>query len=98
MIKALEIDLPTTFSVDVKTTQNRGFTPEEVAERCAERLISISDTAPNELKAQAHAFKRDIIRLLSFYMREAIKSDRTNLYNKLLEAGEKDLAELIRRL
>lgn len=98
MIKALEIDLPTKFSVDVKTTQNRGFTPEEVAERCAERLISISDTAPNELKAQAHAFKRDIIRLLSFYMREAIKSDRTNLYNKLLEAGEKDLAELIRRL
>ena len=31
MIKALEIDLPTTFSVDVKTTENRGFTPEEVA-------------------------------------------------------------------
>jgi hypothetical protein len=98
MIKALEIDLPTKFSVDVKTTNKRGFTPEEVAERCAERLISISDTAPNELKAQAHAFKRDIIRLLSFYMREAIKSDRTNLYNMLLESGEKDLAELIRRL
>lgn len=98
MIKALEIDLPTTFSVDVKTTENRGFTPEEVAERCAERIISISETAPNELKAQAHAFKRDIIRLLSFYMREAIKSDRTNLYNMLLESGEKDLAELTRRL
>jgi len=31
-------------------------------------------------------------------MREAIKSDRTTVYNALTDAGHKELAELIRRL
>jgi hypothetical protein len=30
-------------------------------------------------------------------MQEAIKSDRTTVYNALLQAGQKDLAEAIRR-
>ena len=37
MIPALNIDLPEDFRVDVKTTHNRGFTPEEIAQRCADR-------------------------------------------------------------
>jgi hypothetical protein len=31
-------------------------------------------------------------------MREAVKSDRTTIYNALSEAGYKELAEQIRRL
>ena len=31
--------------VMVHTTNNRGFTPEEVASRCVDRIISISDQA-----------------------------------------------------
>ena len=31
-------------------------------------------------------------------MREAIKSDRTTVYNALLNAGQPELADLIRRL
>ena len=30
-------------AVEVHTTTNRGFTPEEVASRCVDRIISISD-------------------------------------------------------
>ena len=33
------------FSVTVETTDNRGFTPEEVAVRCVNRIIGISDNA-----------------------------------------------------
>jgi hypothetical protein len=33
-----------------------------------------------------------------FYMKEAIKSDRTTVYNALKEAGHIELAEMIRRL
>ena len=69
--------------VTVKTTENRGFSPEEVAERCVEKLISVSDTAHPALRDQAHAFKRHMETVVAFYMREAIKSD---------------LAEAIRRL
>jgi len=97
-IPALDLNVTPTFSVEVKTTSNRGFTPEEVAERCAEKIISISDTANPVIRDQARAFKKHLIKVLSFYMREAIKSDRTTIYNALSDAGHQDLAELIRRI
>jgi|TARA_R110000796_G_scaffold105821_4_gene216128 hypothetical protein len=97
-VPSLNLDITPTFKVDVKTTENRGFTPEEVAERCADKVISISDTANPIIRDQARAFKTHLIKVLSFYMKEAIKSDRTTVYNALSNAGHKDLAELIRRM
>lgn len=52
--------------VTVKTTENRGFSPEEVAERCVEKLISVSDTAHPALRDQAHAFKRHMETVVAF--------------------------------
>ena len=95
---ALEIDLNPDFKVEVHTTQNRGFTPEEVAKRCADKIISISDSATPAIQAQAHAFRKHIVKVLEFYMREAIKSDRTTVYNAIKDSGNHELAELIRRL
>lgn len=88
----------TTFNVEVHTTDKRGFTPEEIAERCAHKILAISETAPEAIKAQAHAFRKDMVKVLEVYMREAIKSDRTTVYNELIHAGHRELAELIRRL
>ena len=98
MIKALEVDIPADYKVLVETTEKRGFTPEEVAERCADRIIEISDTAHPGIRDQAHAFRQHMVKVLAFYMREAIKSDRTTTYNALSEAGYKELAEQLRRL
>lgn len=84
--------------VQVHTTTNRGFTPEEIAVRCANRLMVVADTAPMAIREQALAFKDHIERVVAFYMREAIASDRTTVYNALKDAGRPDLAELIRRL
>ena len=97
-VPSLNLDITPTFKVDVKTTENRGFTPEEVAERCADKVISISDTANPIIRDQARAFKTHLIKVLSFYMKEAIKSDRTTVYNALIDAAQPELAELIRRL
>tara|TARA_R100001509_G_scaffold153235_1_gene113961 strand:+ start:44 stop:334 length:291 start_codon:yes stop_codon:yes gene_type:complete len=84
--------------VEVQTTQHRGFTPEEVAERCLDKLLSVSDTAPPAIRDQAIAYKDHLRAVLVFYMNEAVQSDRTTVGNALLDAGHKDLAELIRRL
>ena len=32
-------------SVNVHTTQNRGFTPDEIAERCLDKIISVAAPA-----------------------------------------------------
>lgn len=87
-----------TFKVDIHTTSGRGFTPEEIAERCANKIIAISDDASPDIRAQAHAFRGQLLKTLEFYMREAIKSDRTTVYNALTDAGQTELAKLIRRL
>ena len=85
-------------TVGVETTSHRGFTPEEVAERCLDWIVSVSDTAHLTVKQQALAYRGQIRSVLLHYMKEAIKSDRTTIYNALIEAGQKDLAEAIRRL
>ena len=97
MLKA-KIELPEDFSVTVQTTDRRGFTPEEVAERCVDRLIDVSDQAHPGIRDQAHAFRRQMLAVVAFYMREAIKSDRTTIYNALSQACYKELAEQLRRL
>lgn len=93
-----QIDISPDFAVKVHTSQNRGFTPEEVAKRCADRIMSVSNSAPAPIRDQAFAYKAELEKLLSFYMREAIKSDRTTVLNALNDAGHPELAELIRRL
>lgn len=86
------------FEVKVSTTTGRGFSPEEVAQRCVERLIQVSDQAPPAIRDQAKAFEKHMLKVVEFYMREAVRSDRTTVYNALCDAGQKELAELIRRL
>lgn len=94
----LKFDIPETPFVVVETTQGRGFTPEEVAERCVKKIISVSDSAHPGIRDQAKAFEKHIEKVVAFYMREAIRSDRTTVYNALVDAGNPELAELIRRL
>ena len=82
----------------MSTRHRTGGFPQMRAERCLDKIISVADTALPEVQAQAQAFKDHIRAVLVFYMKEAANSDRTTVYNALLEAGQKDLAELIRRM
>lgn len=92
------LDMPAPIKVDVLTTSGRGMTAEEVAELALNKLISISDAAPPEIAAQAKAFKERMRMVLVHYMRQAIASDRTTVYNILKDAGHPDIAETIRGL
>ena len=85
-------------NLGVKTTKNRGHTPEEVAEMATDKIISVSDTAPPQIKAQAHAFKNVCYKIIAYYMHEAIKNHMCTIGNQLEQQGHKDLAEIIRRL
>jgi hypothetical protein len=85
-------------AVSVQTTENRGFTPEEVALRCVDKIVAVSANAHPAIREQAVAFKEQVTAVIAHYMREAIKSDRTTVYNAIMDAGQPKLAELIRRL
>ena len=85
-------------NLEVKTTHNRGHTVEEVAEMATNRLISVADTDPDQIKAQAHAFKNKCHMIMTYYMKEAINNHMCTIGNKLEAQGHKDLADIIRRL
>ena len=95
----LKVNVPKdTPLVGVETTHNRGFTPEELSIDCVNQLISVSDTAHPAIRDQAKAFRTQMERTVAYYMRQSIRSDRTTVYNALIDAGHPQLAELIRRL
>ena len=86
------------FSVNIETTDNRGFTPEETAERCVNKLIGISNNDHPYIREQAHAYRKEMEKIIAIYMRQAIKSDRTTVYNAIKDSGNPKLAEYIRRM
>lgn len=92
------MSLPETPVVTVHTTEGRGFTPEEIAARCADKIVGVADTAPPAIRDQAREYKRAVEAVVAHYMREAIRSDRTTVYNALVDAGHPELAAAIRRL
>ena len=95
----LDLSVPQSASlVQVNTTDNRGLTPDELAEQCVEKIIAVSDSAHPAIRDQARAYSKHLERLVTHYMRQAIHSDRTSVYNALKDAGHPDMAELIRRL
>ena len=92
------MELPKTPIVDIQTTNNRGFTPEEVATRCVDKIVEVGDNAAPEIRDQARAFKAHLEKVITFYMKEAIKSDRTSLCAMLVKQGHSDMAKIIRKL
>ena len=89
---------PTIGDVKVQTTNNKGLSPEYWTERIIERLISISENATPEVKAQAEAFKDNMTQVVLLYLKQAIASDRATVAGLLQKQGHKDMADIIRRL
>lgn len=81
--------------VVVHTTDNRGFTPEEIAERALDKIIYVGSSAHPAIRDQAEAFRENIRHVLVFYLKEAVKSDRTTLANRLREAGHPELTTIL---
>ena len=84
--------------VVVKTTQNRGLSPEELAERAVDQIVSVSDSVDPIVRQQAEAFKSRIYQVGLGIINQAIKSDRTTLMNEFIQLGHRDIADILRRL
>jgi hypothetical protein len=82
----------------VKTTNERGFTVEEVAEDLLNKLIFISSESHPAIREQAIAFKDQIRPVIVHYMKQAVRSDRTTLAAQLSKEGHTYMAEIIRKL
>ncbi len=91
-------EIPALFGFRVETTSNRGFTPEEIAERALDKLMYVSETADPMVKAQAMVFKDQIRHVLTHHMHEAVRSYKTTLCAELTKQGHGDMAQIVRRI
>jgi hypothetical protein len=82
-------------SVVVMTTEGRGFTPEEVAERALDKIIYVGSNTHPAIREQAEAFKDSIRNVLVHYMHEAIRSHNVTLVNKFRQAGHPELIPVL---
>lgn len=69
-------------TVSVVTTSNGGHPPEFFAQRIVDRLIQISDTAPEPIKAQALAYRESMLAVVLDGVKRAIASDRAHLLRR----------------
>ena len=84
--------------VVVKTTQRRGLSPEELAERAVEQIVSVSDSVDPIVKQQAEAFRSRIYHVVLGIIKQGIRSDRTTFINEFIKQGHSDVADILRRL
>ena len=85
-------------SVVVATTQDKGHDPEFWAKAASDRIVSVGGNCHPLIAQQAEAFKQSVETTVSFYIKEAIKSDRTTLIAELDMQGHADMANIIRSL
>ena len=81
--------------VKVMTTSNRGFNPEEVADRALDKIIAVGSDSHPAVRAQAEAFKKDIRKVLVQYMKEMVRSHNTTLAHRFREMGYPELIKLL---
>jgi rRNA pseudouridine-1189 N-methylase Emg1 (Nep1/Mra1 family) len=82
-------------SVMVMTTEGRGFTPEEIAERALDKIIFVGAQSHPAIRDQAEAFKSNIRQVLVHYMHEAVRSHNVTLVNKFKQAGHPELIPIL---
>ena len=85
-------------SVVVETTVDKGHSPEFWAKAASDRIVSVGGNCHPLIADQAEAFKRSVEATVEFYIKEAIKSDRTTLIAELEKQGHKDMADIIRSI
>jgi len=81
--------------VSVATTQNRGWSSEELAQRAADKIIFVGDQSHPAIQAQARAFKDRVTHVVAFYLKEAVEQDRATIAQRLREAGHPELVHLL---
>ena len=81
--------------VQVRTTEDRGFAPEEVAARCVDKIISVGNQTHPAIRDQAQAFKDHIHAVVTFYIKDAIRNDRHTIATRLRDVGHPELATIL---
>ena len=86
-----------TFTVEVVTSDKSGNCFSNATAQASISIVAVSATAPDVIRGQAIAFQNQVEQVILHYMKRAIQCDRSTVSHLVTEAGQPQLAELIRR-
>lgn len=81
--------------VQIRTTDHRGWSVDELAKRAADKIIYVGDQSHPLVREQARAFKERVEAVVAFYLQEAVEQDRATIANRLTQAGHPELLRLL---
>ena len=85
-------------AVSVVTSEKGGLSNDQIADMLANKLMYISEDAPEPIRLQAEAFKDRVRNLAQYYIELARKEERASICARVREAGQHQLADAIGRL
>ena len=98
-IKMFSVNSDTTIGqVGVATSNNGGLSTEQISELAINKIISISENAPEPIRQQAEAFVENVRNVVHYHIELARREERATICHKVREAGQPDLADAIRRI
>tara|TARA_E500000305_G_scaffold98289_1_gene89797 strand:+ start:279 stop:569 length:291 start_codon:yes stop_codon:yes gene_type:complete len=84
--------------VNVFTSMDSGHSSEQIADMALNKIMSVSETAPPEIRLQAEAYRNKLKEILIYYLTKMAQSERTTIWALMKKQGHEDIAEIIRRL
>ena len=93
-----EIKMGTLLQPIVKTSKDGGLSIEDLTEACVSKILSVSETAPPEIREQAKLFQDKLQQVIFDYLNQAAQSQKDTCVQICLKAGEHNAANILRRL
>ena len=84
--------------VTVVASNNGGLSDDQISEMATNKIIAVSETAPEPIRQQAQAFSDNVRNVVHYHIELARNEERATIAHKLREAGHPDLANTIRRI
>jgi len=83
---------------NVLTSDNGGLSNDQISEMAVDKIVSVSENAPQPIRQQAEAFSENVRKVVHYHIELARREERATICHKLKEAGHSDLANAIRRI
>jgi hypothetical protein len=93
-----EIKMGTLLQPIVKTSKDGGLSMEDLTEACVSKILSVSETAPPEIREQAKFFQDKLQQVIFNYLNQAAQSQKDTCVQVCVKAGEQKAANILRRL
>ena len=84
--------------VTVVASNNGGLSDDQISDMATNKIIAVSETAPEPIRQQAQAFSDNVRNVVHYHIELARREERATIAHKLREAGHPDLANTIRRI